>query len=269
MTRALLEPAYVLHRRPYRDSSLIVEVLTAGHGRFSLVARGARRPSARLHGLLQLFTPLLLSWSGRGEMGTLNAAEGRGVMLLQGKALISGFYLNELLMKLLVRHDAHARLFDAYERTLRELAFCGEAADRDRHQQRSLRLFEKVLLEEIGYGLVLDHEVLGGTPIRAGAEYDYYPERGPVDAGSMNTGANTGVNTGVNTGANTGAADGADVLRLRGSSLIALAQGALDDGECLREVRALMRMVIGVCLAQRPLHSRALFRPLVVAAGGG
>lgn len=246
MMRALLTPAYVLHRIPYRDSSLIIEVMTAEHGRFALVARGARRPKARLHGLLQPFTPLLLSWSGRGEMGTLNDAEGRGVMLLQGRALISGFYLNELLMKLLVRHDAHALLFDAYERALRELALCHDAPDRERREQRALRLFEKTLLDEIGYGLVLDHEVVAGTPIRAGAEYDYYPDRGPVDVGTT--------------------VDGANALRLRGSSLIALAQGALDD-ECLREVRALMRMVIGACLAQRPLHSRALFRPLVAVAG--
>jgi DNA repair protein RecO (recombination protein O) len=247
MMRALLTPAYVLHRRPYRDSSLIIEVMTAEHGRFALVARGARRPKAKLHGLLQPFTPLLLSWSGRGEMGTLNDAEGRGLMPLQGRTLISGFYLNELLMKLLARHDAHALLFDTSERALRELALCHDAPDRERREQRALRLFEKILLDEIGYGLVLDHEVAGGTPIRAGAEYDYHPDRGPVDAH--------------------GATGGDGALRLRGSSLIALARGTLDD-ECLREVRALMRMAIGACLAQRPLHSRALFRPLIVAAGG-
>ena len=252
--RVTLEPAYVLHRRPWRDSSLILEVLSAGHGRCSLVARGARRPKARLHGLLQPFGPLLLSWSGRGEMGTLLDAEGRGGLMLQGRTLISGFYVNELLMKLLARHDAHPRLFAAYERVLAELAAC--VPGEDRREQRALRLFEKALLDEIGYGLVLDHEVLGGEPIAGDAEYDYYPDRGPVGAGAMISGVREP------------AADGGGALRLRGRSLIALDRGELDDPECLREIRGLMRLALGVCLGHRPLHSRALFRPLAAATGG-
>lgn len=249
--RVLLEPAYVLHRRPWRDSSLILEVLSAGYGRCSLVARGARRPKARLHGVLQPFGALLASWTMRGELGTLTGAEGRGGLALQGRALISGFYLNELLMKLLARHDPHPRLFAAYEHALGELGACGAAPEAgERREQRALRLFEKVLLEEIGYGLVLDHEVESGAPIAGEAEYDYYPERGPVAAmsGVRDAGGQAGS------------------LRLRGRSLIALDRGELDDADILREARGLMRLALGACLGNRPLHSRALFR--TVAAAG-
>lgn len=251
--RVMLEPVYVLHRRPWRDSSLILEVLSAGHGRCSLVARGARRPTARLHGVLQPFGPLLASWTMRGELGTLTGAEGRGGLGLHGRALISGFYLNELLMKLLARHDPHPRLFAAYEQVLGELAICGFAmeADGGGREQRALRLFEKVLLEEIGYGLVLDHEVESGAPIAGEAEYDYYPERGPVTASAQRREG----------GGQAGS------LRLRGRSLIALAHGELEDAETLREARGLMRLALGVCLGNRPLHSRALFRPLAAGAG--
>ncbi len=111
--QVMLEPAYVLHHRPYRDSSLILDVLSAAYGRVALVARGARRPKSRLHGVLQPFQPLLASWSLRGEMGTLTAAEARAGGGLRGRALISGFYVNELLLRLLHRHDPHPQLFTA------------------------------------------------------------------------------------------------------------------------------------------------------------
>ncbi|MDR2876721.1 MAG: DNA repair protein RecO [Chromatiales bacterium] len=240
--RVMLEPVYVLHRRPWRDSSLILEVLSLSHGRCALIARGARRPKSRLHGILQPFGPLFASWTMRGELGALVSAEGRGGLCLQGRALISGFYLNELLIKLLARHDPHPRLFAAYEQTLDELAACtGEGSER--REQRALRLFEKVLLDEIGYGLVLDREAESGEPIADEAEYDYHPERGPVTAWGRET-AGRG-------------------LRLRGRSLIALERGELDDADVLREARGLMRLALGVCLGNRPLHSRELLRSVV------
>jgi DNA repair protein RecO (recombination protein O) len=250
--RITLQPGYVLHRREYRDSSLILEVLSRDHGRVALVARGARRPKARLNGLLQLFTPLLVGWSGRGELATLTGAEPNGASTLRGRTLVSGFYLNELLMKLLTRHDPHPGLFTAYERVLRELAECGPPVEGDFREQRALRLFEKTLLREIGYGLVLDRDVTG-APLVPEAEYDYQSERGPV---AVDGGA-PAVRESVERPARG--------VRLRGRSLLELAAGELGDADSLRDAKRLMRVVLGICLDHRPLHSRALIRPLVAA----
>lgn len=254
--RVMLDPGYVLHRREYRDSSLILELLTRDHGRVALVARGARRPKARLNGLLQLFTPLLISWSGRGELGTLTGAEPNGPVTLRGRTLISGFYLNELLMKLLTRHDPHPGLFAAYETVLNELATCEATGDVDHREQRALRLFERTLLSEIGYGLVLDHEIVTKDPISGDAEYDYLPERGPVRIGDAVPG--------VQEEASVSAVAPSLGVRLHGSSLISLARGELHDSNSLRETKRLMRVIIGICLDHRPLHSRALTRPVMV-----
>lgn len=245
--RISLEPAYVLHHRPWRDSSLILDLLTPAHGRIAVVARGARRPKSRLQGLLQPFRPLLVSASGRGEMATLTGAELQGEtgrpMPLQGRTIISGFYLNELLVRLLERHDPHPRLYAAYEQTLAALAGSPAAGD----EQRALRRFEHVLLGEIGYGLVLDHDVASGAPIDAATAYDYHPERGPVAAATAFT-------------IREADASAPEAVRIHGRSLIALAQDRLDSADMLREARQLMRMTLGICLGRRPLHSRALFR---------
>ncbi len=244
MLRLVLEPAWVLHPRPWRDSSLIVELFTAAQGRLAVVARGARRPKSRLGAVLQPFRPLMVSAAGRGELATLGEAElrapGGRPLALQGRALISGFYMNELLMKLLTRHDPHPHLFEAYEEAVTRLA--DPALDATR-EQRALRRFELVLLGEIGYGLVLDHDVESGAPIDAGAEYEYHPERGPVAIRGVRETATRGS------------------VSLRGRSLIDLARDELHDPVSLREVRGLMRMALALCLGGQPLRSRELFRP--------
>lgn len=249
MMRIILEPAYVLHHRPWRDSSLILDLLTRDHGRIAVAARGARRPKAKLYGLLQPFRPLLISAVGRGEMGTLTGAEPRSAsvppMVLPGRALISGFYVNELVTRLLARHDPHIRLFDAYERVIAEL---GAPALDAAGEQRALRLFERILLDEIGYGLVLDHDVTTGRPIDAGTLYEYHPERGPVAIGA-----------GDSVRERTEAAYPAAAVRVHGRSLIDLARGDLLEAESLRETKPLMRMALGICLGGRPLRSRELF----------
>jgi len=255
--RVALDPGYVLHRREYRDSSLILEALTRDHGRVALVARGARRPKARLNGLLQPFSPLLISWSGRGDLGTLTGAEPNGAATLRGRMLISGLYLNELLMKLLTRHDPHPGLFAAYETVLRELGGGGAAEPDDWREQRALRLFEKALLREIGYGLVLDHDIATGAPIAAEADYDYQPERGPVEVSEPSHGVREPAAMPSAAERFPGIIGG---VRVRGRSLISLASGVLDDAESLRDIKRLMRVIISVCLDHRPLHSRALTR---------
>jgi len=138
--------AYVLHATSWRETSLIVQVFSREHGSVALVAKGAKRPYSTLRPVLQAFQPLLLSWSGAGEVKTLTRADSAGVHLLPGPALMSAWYMNELLLRLLPREDAHPQLFDAYDQALRSLAAGGWAAG-------ALRCFEWTLLQETGYGL--------------------------------------------------------------------------------------------------------------------
>src|SRR5438270_11622811 len=138
------QPAFVLHTYPYRETSLIVEALTADHGRVAMVARGAKRPRSELRGVLQAFQPLTLSWSGVGELKTLMKAEWQGGLpLVGGAALLCGFYLNELLLRLLPREDPHPQLYRDYEAALGVLAGSAELAP-------ALRRFELKLLSELG-----------------------------------------------------------------------------------------------------------------------
>lgn len=171
------EAAFVLHAWPYKETSLIIDALTRHHGRVALVARGAKRPHSALRGLLQSFQPLTIGWSRAaaraGELGNLTRAEWQGGMApLRGEALLCGFYLNELILKLLARDDAHEQLFDAYLQALARLAAGLPFAP-------TLRSFEVVLLREAGYGMQLEH-CADGLEIRADGAYRYLPEIGPV-----------------------------------------------------------------------------------------
>jgi len=137
--------AYVLHATSWRETSLIVQAFSREHGSVALVAKGAKRPYSTLRPVLQTFQPLLLSWSGAGEVKTLTRAESAGIHPLSGSALMSAWYMNELLLRLLPREDAHPQLFDAYAQALSSLALGGWAAG-------ALRCFEWTLLQETGYG---------------------------------------------------------------------------------------------------------------------
>ena len=156
------QPAFVLHAYPYRETSLIVEAFTPAYGRVAMVARGAKRPRSELRGLLQGFQPLLLCWSGEHELKTLQKAEWRGGLpRVGGSALFCGFYLNELLLKLVPREDPHPQLFADYEAALAELA-----AGQD--QATVLRRFEVRLLSAMGYALPLVREADTGAPVDPG-----------------------------------------------------------------------------------------------------
>ncbi|MFB9122393.1 DNA repair protein RecO [Paraburkholderia dipogonis] len=136
------QPAFVLHSYPYRETSLIIDVLSRDHGRLALVAKGAKRPHSALRGVLQTFQPLALSWSGKSEVRTLTGAEWVGGMLpLAGDALLCGFYVNELLVKFCAREDPHPQLFHHYVVTMTRLAH-------DEPPVQVLRSFERVLLRE-------------------------------------------------------------------------------------------------------------------------
>ena len=231
--RVSQEPAYVLHHYDYGETSLLLEMFTRRHGRLGVVAKGARRARSPLRAALVPFQPLVMGFSGRGELLTLTAAEPAGAApAIAGEALFCGLYLNELLLRLLHRHDPHERLFGSYSDVLGRL---GGALD----TEAALRVFEKHLLEDIGYGLVLDHEVQDGSPIQPEHLYRYVPERGPVIAQ---------------------AADG-EGIAVQGASLLALAREHLVEEITLREVKHLMRALLARHLGERPLTSRGLFRP--------
>jgi DNA repair protein RecO (recombination protein O) len=229
-TRDRLQQAFVLHRRDYSDTSLLLEVFTAEHGRLPLVAKGAKRPRAPGAALLQPFTPVLLAWTGRGEVRTLVRVEPAGRPLaLCGDALFCGFYVNELLTRLVGRQDPHEVLFVFYQLVLEELA-SGNDID------TPLRRFELRLLAELGYQSVLDREADGGAPVRPDRHYVYSSELGLLPADS--SGAQ-------------GAISGETLRRLTGGEPL--------TGIHVREARALTRRLLAPHLGERPLQSRALF----------
>lgn len=170
------QPGFVLHSYPYKETSLIVDLFTRDHGRVAVVAKGAKRPLSKLRGVLQTFQPLSLSWSGKSELRTLIDAEWVGGMLpLERTALLCGFYLNELLVKLLARDDPHRALFDHYVSTLNELAH-GEPA------QIALRKFERALLKETGVAADLGRCTTTREAVLAASDYVVDPERGAREA---------------------------------------------------------------------------------------
>jgi DNA repair protein RecO (recombination protein O) len=234
------EPAYILHHRDYSETSQVLDVFTPRHGRLGLLAKGARRPSSPWRGLLKPFHPLLIGWTGRGELPILTQAESNGDSLVSlGATLYCGFYLNELLLRLLHRHDPHERLFTLYSDALTRLG-------NGMPQEPVLRHFEKRLLDEIGYGLVLDHDVGDNSPLQPESLYDYRLDRGPLKL------ANPDLHTAV------------EGMRIRGRSLLALANDNLDtDAVALREAKQLMRMALDSHLGGRPLHTRTLFRSII------
>ncbi|MGD2112300.1 MAG: DNA repair protein RecO [Gammaproteobacteria bacterium] len=234
--KVLLEPAWVLHQYPYRDSSLLLEIFSRTHGRVGLIARGARTAKGRWRNQLQILRPLLLSWSLRGELGTLTDAEGlQAPVNWSGRQVLCASYVNELLLRLLTRHDPHPALFDAYQQALARLA---------QHEEPALRCFEKHLLAELGYGLLLDQDVQSGAPVEASVCYEYLLERGPV---RRDRPAGHG-------------------LYLHGASLLALHNEQLDDTQACREVKALTRAALDLYLGARPLKTRAVLRQLALLA---
>jgi DNA repair protein RecO (recombination protein O) len=227
--------AYVLHAYPYKETSAIVEMLTAEFGRVAMVARGAKRPRSELRGVLQAFQPLQVSWAGTAELKTLLRAEWcGGLPLVTGSALLCGFYLNELLLKMLPREDAHPALFRDYEEALAKLA-------RGDDQAPVLRHFEVRLLAELGYALPLTHDVETGAPIDPNARYYYAFDRGP----RLNV-----------------AEPGAHYPLVRGATLLALAGQGFNAPEAASEAKRLMREVLDHHLERRAVFSRRVVRDL-------
>ena len=239
------EPAFVLHTYPYKETSLIVEAFTERLGRVAMVAKGAKRPRSELRGVLQAFQPLALSWAGTGELKTLIKADWRGGLPLPGgAALLCGFYLNELLLKLLAREDPHPALFAQYASALRELT----ADAKPSAQAAVLRGFEVRLLAELGYGLALTHDVDSGAPIAAGERYHYAFDRGPRRVA---------------------AEPQARWPVVRGATLIALATERYPDADAASEAKRLMRGILDHYLEERRIFSRRVVQDLAALEDDG
>jgi DNA repair protein RecO (recombination protein O) len=233
--QVLLAHGYVLHQRPYRNTSQLVDCITAEQGRVVLVARGSRRPGRNQRALLQPFAPLRLSWVRRGELGRLTHVEAEGAGLdLGAERLLAGFYVNELLLRLTARDDANAEVFSCYSRCLAAL---GARA----HTARTLRLFELHLLQALGYGLVLDCDTETGEPLRPDARYLFELERGPraVEDAALGPEAHWG------------------------RELIALREETLEDETSLRAAKRLLGRALSAYLGERPLRSRAVFKEII------
>ncbi len=227
------QPAFVLHSYAWRETSLIVETLSRDFGRMALVARGAKRPTSQFRGILMPFSPLAVSWSGRSELKTLVRAEWQGGLApLRGEGLLAAFYLNELLVRLLPRADAHPALFASYVQSLAALA--GE----DSGLERVLRCFELDLLRDLG--VAPSFQFCGdGEPIDPREWYRVDLQRGVQRSVDPN-----------------------DPDRLRGVAVMALGRRDLSDPPVLAAVQPLLRRLIGYHLEGRPLNARRVLTDL-------
>lgn len=227
------EAGFVLHTYPYKETSLIVEAFTRRHGRVALLARGARRPRSAMRGVLLAFHPLRLGWTGTAELATLTGAEWAGASrALAGIALMCGFYVNELILRLLPREDPHEALYDFYAASLQAL---GEGAA----PAPALRAFEKHLLGELGYAPSFEIDA-DNRPVDPERRYVYEPDRGPVPA--------------------RGAPAGEAVVS--GRTLLDVARDEYSRPETREEARALMRVLIAHRLHGQTLHTRAILMEL-------
>lgn len=224
-----IHAAYVLHTRAYQESSLLVELLTL-QGRISVIAKGAKRPKSHFRGIVQSFIPLMISYVGRNELKTLTYAEAlEQPILLQGEYLFAGLYVNELLMRLLLKESPCDFLFHAYEKVLQDL----------RNQKDlwiCLRLFEKTLLKALGYELNLTFDAHTGEVIEPDAQYIYLLEKGPVRIEQVST----------------------DDYVFLGKSLLDLAQDNLQDRNSCKQVKQLLKQALALHLGVKPLQSPLL-----------
>ncbi len=230
-----LQSAFVLHTRAYRDTSLLVEFFTEQQGRISAVAKGVRGPRSTWRGLLLPGVPLLVTCKGKHDLLTLVQAESHGTKpALHGNALLSQFYLNELLLNLLQRHDPHPELYRLYVDTLQALTQMEQI-------EIPLRIFEMELLRMLGYGLNLGIDAVTHESVESDRHYQLYVELGVVEISSADVGTN-------------------QQSIYQGKTLLALADRQLsDDKIILAEAKRIMRRILDHVLNGRAIKSRELF----------
>lgn len=229
--RVVQQPTFVLHTRPFRDTSLLVDLWTRDYGRIGGVARGARAQKSRYRGYLRPFVPMLVGWSGRSELVSFNQIEADGSpMLLEGRALLAGMYLNELLVRLLHQHDPHTGLFDHYRLTLSALNERGDI-------EPILRRFEKALLIELGFGFSWTQASDTFAPIVSSQWYHFEPDLGFCEQSTSST---------------------AQPL-LSGAHLLSIAENDFSTPEILRAAKHIMRRAMQVRLGSRVIKTRELF----------
>lgn len=228
-TRIALQPAYVLHRIPFQNSSLIVDFFTRDYGRVRAVAKGARSAKSRTRSLLQPFQPLLIDFSGRTDLKSLGACEAMHESLrLRAQRLYSGLYINELLVRLIQTGDEHAALYGFYQDTL--IALQGNA-----DLGSTLRHFEFSLLSELGYGINFDTEVDSQASIESSAHYNFIPDQGFIQCETQSSQSFTG----------------AEIQAIRDECFSETAYAAA--------AKRLSRLALEKQLGPRPLMSRSLF----------
>lgn len=225
------QPAFLLHRRDYQDSSLILEIFTRDYGRMSLLARGARKRRDVSH--FQIAHRLQLGWSGKGELKILNAIESRRIQLSEISHL-AVFYLNELLMLMLAKQDPHVDLFDSYQLSLLKML--------DHPLEPILRNFELDLLQDLGLMPDLSIQHRNGNPLQSGASYLVDPQSGVIDIDQQ-----------------------AQPGRYSGAELLAIHNRQFDSPEILSRAKRLMRSIIDFNLQGRALQSRQLYQQMTQA----
>jgi DNA repair protein RecO (recombination protein O) len=233
------QPVYILHTYPFKETSLVVELFSLQHGRIAAVAKGARRPRSVLRGMLQSFQQLSCTWSGKNELKVLHSLDwSAGLTLLTGEALVCGFYMNELLLRLLPREDAHEALFKYYSQTLSALSHIKSHENKSDENSvklaETLRKFELRMLQEMGYAvpLQLDEQ---GLPIDAEKEYRYEAEYG---ASALNATKNG--------------------VQLLGKTLLDMAENNFSSVQTRQQSKLLMRYLLAHYLGDKPLHTRQL-----------
>lgn len=248
--RVYSQPAYVLHTTPYQNTSLLVDAFTEEFGRIRFVAKGAKRLKSAFAGKLDVFTPLLLSWSGRGDLYTLTDADFandqdrtyiNGYLQLRGTALLSSYYINELILRFVTLEDPHPELFYFYVDALDKLLM-------KKNIESVLRIFEKYLLQEAGYSLILTLDTQSGENVVAENTYSYQfsENEGPIKSTSNTLNSNY------------------DSMRVSGKTLLELERGVFSNKETLKQAKMLMRSIIAKHLGGEPLKTRSLFQSTIL-----
>jgi DNA repair protein RecO (recombination protein O) len=227
-----LTPCYILHRRDYSESSLILEVFSREHGRINLIAKGAKRNKKQQGINHNLYQKYHMSWVAKSELGTLIDIELPSISgSLKAEIMMTGFYMNEILLRLLHKHESHPELFDSYDAAINRLI-------NNMPEQIVLRYYEKTLLQSLGYGVILDHDVASGESINAEKDYYYKFDFGPsLESNNSDSG-----------------------VSISGKTLLELDAETLSDSKNINEAKILLRLILDQHLGERPLASRELYQ---------